>query len=127
MENNYLWFTVMTITNYEQKIAKDLRAIRDNLNLSEIKEIIVPMETYETPTGKKKERSRFSTYFFAKLAVDNNNQPPTWLWHKIRNIRGCVGILQRNGFMIGMDDFELKESLNITDEDIASMEITNLS
>ena len=34
----YLWFTVNTIPNYELKLSRDLAAIRDNRNLSEVKE-----------------------------------------------------------------------------------------
>lgn len=120
-EKNYLWFVVNTIPNYEQKIARDLMAIKHNDNIDEIQEIIVPMVDYETPKGLKKEKPKFPNYFYAKLEVDANNQPPIWLWHRIRNTSGCIGILQRNNYMIGMDDFELKESLDITDEDIKQM------
>lgn len=122
MDNrSYLWFVVTTITNYEQKIAKDLKAIKTNMNLKEVKEIIVPTVKYTTPKGLEKERPKFPNYFYVKLEVDSNNQPPTWLWHKIRNIPGCIGILQRDGYMIGMTDEELKQSLDITDEDIEFM------
>lgn len=121
MDKKYLWFTATTITNYEQKVAKDLKAIKNNRNIEEIKEIIIPMQEYTTKTGIVKEKPKVPNYFYVKLEVDGDNQPPTWVWHLIRNIRGCIGILQRDGYMIGMDDFELKEDLEITDEDIKEM------
>lgn len=121
MEKRYLWFTATTIPNYEQKIARDLKAIKTNRNIEEIKEIIIPMQEYETKTGIKKEKPKVPNYFYIKIEVDDDNQPPTWVWHLIRNTKGCIGLLQRDGYMIGMEDFELKEELEITDEDIALM------
>lgn len=121
MDKKYLWFTATTIPNYEQKIAKDLKAIKTNRNIDEIQEIIVPMIEYTTPKGMVKMKPKFQNYFYIKIEVDNNDQPPTWVWHLIRNTKGCIGLLQRDGFMIGMDDFELKESLEITDEEILKM------
>lgn len=121
MEKKYLWFTATTIPNYEQKIARDLKAIKNNRNIEEIGEIIIPMEEYTTKTGIKKEKPKVPNYFYVKIEVDNDNQPPTWVWHLIRNLKGCIGLLQRDGYMIGMEDFELKEELEITDEDIAFM------
>lgn len=121
MEKKYLWFTATTIPNYEQKIAKDLKAIKINRNIEEIQEIIIPMEEYTTPKGLKKEKPKVPNYFYIKILVDDNNQPPTWVWHLIRNIKGCIGLLQRDGYMIGMDDFELKSELRLTDADIEEM------
>lgn len=121
MEKRYLWFTATTIPNYEQKIAKDLKAIKLNRNIEEIKEIIIPMQEYTTPKGLVKEKPKVPNYFYIKIEVDEDNQPPTWVWHLIRNTKGCIGLLQRDGYMLGMEDFELKEELRITDEDIAAM------
>lgn len=121
MEKRYLWFTATTIPNYEQKIAKDLKTIKIDRNIEEIQEIIIPMEEYTTPKGIIKERPKVPNYFYIKIEVDNDNQPPTAIWHLIRNLKGCIGLLQRDKYMIGMDDFELKEELGITDEDIKVM------
>ena len=121
MEAKYLWFTGTTIPNYEQKIAKDLKAMRNNLNITEIKEIIIPMMKYTTKTGIEKEKPRVPSYFYVKIQVDADNQPPTWIWHKIRNIKGCIGLLQRDGYMLGMTDEELMEDCHITYEEILEM------
>ena len=121
MEKRYLWFTATTIPNYEQKIAKDLKTIKIDRNIEEIQEIIIPMEEYTTPKGVLNERPKVPNYFYIKIEVDNDNQPPTPIWHLIRNLKGCIGLLQRDKYMIGMDDFELKEELGITDEEIKEM------
>ena len=124
MDNNrYLWFTATTIPNYEVKVAEDLKAIRDNDNLFEIREVIVPMEKYTTAKGLEKERPKYPSYFYVKILVDSNDQPPTNIWHRIRNIKGCIGLLQRDKYMIGMDDFDLKGSLDLTDEKIAELAV----
>lgn len=121
MEKRYLWFTGTTTPNYEQKVAKDLKAIKINRNIEEIGEIIIPMVKYTTPKGLEKEKPKIPNYFYVKIQVDDDDQPPTWVWFLIRNLKGCIGLLQRDKYMIGMEDFELKEELGVTEEEIQEM------
>lgn len=121
MEKKSLWFTATTISNYEQKVAKDLSAMKENRNLDEIEKIIVPMEEYTTARGLVKERPKYPSYFYVKIQVDDNNQPSTPIWYIIRNIKGCKGLLNTDGYMSGMTNNEFKEQLNVTDEDIEKM------
>ena len=126
-ERKYLWFTVQTIPNYEQKLARDLAAIRDNRNLSEIQEVYGPVvketrvrknKAGEVTSTKEVVKPKFSQYFFVKLEVDNDNQPAVHIWHTIRNMPGSIGALNTDKYMLGMTDEQMANQLNLPLEEI---------
>lgn len=111
MEQESKWFTINTITNYENTVADAIMKKKETMHLDDIVDVCVPTVKHMTPTGKIKDKNKYPGYFFIKLKIYENDQPSPNIWWILRNIRGSLGILNREKYMISLTDEELTEFL----------------
>lgn len=108
---NPAWYTIVTKTNYEKKVAKDLQmGIKNAAFKDDIIEVVVPIkEVEEVVTGKDgkpqkvtKPEKPFPSYVFVRARMNED------VWRYLRGVTGVSTILSVGGYLSTMSDQEIK-------------------
>jgi len=108
------WYTVSVLSNYEKKIAEQIRTKVEETNLeSEILEVLVPTEeVLEMRRGKKvtTERRFMPGYVLVHMEMSDEG------YHLINSINRVTGFLGPQGRPMPMRDAEVNALLNRVEE-----------
>ena len=108
---NPAWYTVVTKTNYEKKVAKDLQmGIKNAAFKDDIIEVVVPIkEVEEVVTGKNgkpqkvtKAEKPFPSYVFVRARMNED------VWRYLRGVTGVSTILSVGGYLSTMSEQEIR-------------------
>lgn len=87
------WYIIQVVSNHEQKVKEDLER-RDFQKIGEfngIEQVLLPMVSHETKTGKHKRKPMFPGYLFVKVNMTDES------WYIIRNTQYVTGIVGSSG------------------------------
>lgn len=108
------WYSVSVLSNYEKKIAEQIRVAASEAGLEEqIEEVLVPTEeVIEIRRGKKvtAERRFMPGYVLVRMEMTDQG------YHLINNINRVTGFLGQMGRPIPMRDAEVNALLNRVEE-----------
>ena len=112
------WYSVSVLSNYEKKVAEQIRhAVADNGLEDEIEEVLVPTEeVIEVRRGKKvtTERRFMPGYVLVRMEMTDRG------YHLINSINRVTGFLGPQGRPMPMRDSEVNQILNRVEEGEAS-------
>ncbi len=112
VDPNPAWYTVVTKTNYEKKVAKDLQmGIKNAAFKDDIIEVVVPIkEVEETTAGRDgrqekvlKTEKLFPSYIFVKARMNEE------VWRYLRGVTGVSTILSVGGYLSTMSEQEIRK------------------
>lgn len=107
---NPAWYTIVTKTNYEKKVAKDLQLGVKNASFKDdIIEVVVPIreveETVQGRDGKTEKNTKaekpFPSYVFVKARMTEE------VWRYLRGVTGVSTILSVGGYLSTMSEQEM--------------------
>jgi transcriptional antiterminator NusG len=110
-DSNPAWYTIVTKTNYEKKVAKDLQLGVKNASFKDdIIEVVVPIreveETVKDKSGKTekvvKAEKPFPSYIFVKARMTEE------VWRYLRGVTGVSTILSVGGYLTTMSEQEIQ-------------------
>ena len=108
------WYSVSVLSNFEKKIAEQIRqAVADASLQDEIEEVLVPTEeVLEVRRGKKvtTERRFMPGYVLVRMEMTDR------AYHLINSINGVTGFLGPQGRPMPMRDAEVNQILNRVQE-----------
>lgn len=108
------WYSVSVLSNFEKKIAEQIRTAVIEANLQEeIEEVLVPTEeVLEVRRGKKvtSERRFMPGYVLVRMEMSNKG------YHLISSINRVTGFLGPQGKPMPMRDEEVNQILNRVEE-----------
>jgi transcription termination/antitermination protein NusG len=108
------WYSVSVLSNFEKKIAEQIRqAVKDAHLEDEIEEVLVPTEeVLEVRRGKKvtSERRFMPGYVLVRMEMSNRG------YHLINSINRVTGFLGPQGKPMPMRDDEVNAILNRVEE-----------
>lgn len=111
VDPNPAWYTIVTKTNYEKKVAKDLQlGVKNAAFKDDIIEVVVPIrEVEETVQGKDgrqekvlKTEKPYPSYLFVKAKMNED------VWRYLRSVTGVSTILSVGGFLTTMSEQEMR-------------------
>ncbi len=108
------WYSVSVLSNYEKKIAEQIRAKAAEQNLSEqIDEVMVPTEeVIEMRRGKKVQAERRFMPGYVLVHMEMSDET----YHLISSINRVTGFLGPQGRPVPMRDAEVNQLLNRVEE-----------
>ncbi|MEM9395244.1 MAG: transcription termination/antitermination protein NusG [Pseudomonadota bacterium] len=108
------WYSVSVLSNFEKKIAEQIRHAVDEAGLQEeIEEVLVPTEeVIEVRRGKKVTAERRFMPGYVLVRMDMTDQG----YHLINNINRVTGFLGPQGRPMPMRDDEVNQILNRVEE-----------
>lgn len=115
VDPNPAWYTVVTKTNYEKKVAKDLQmGIKNAAFKDDIIEVVVPIkDVEETIPGRdgrqekvQKTEKLFPSYIFVKARMNEE------VWRYLRGVTGVSTILSVGGYLSTMSEQEIRKIKN---------------
>jgi transcriptional antiterminator NusG len=108
------WYSVSVLSNFEKKIAEQIRHAVEEANLQEeIEEVLVPTEeVIEVRRGKKvtAERRFMPGYVLVRMEMTDQG------YHLINSINRVTGFLGPQGRPMPMRDEEVNQILNLVEE-----------
>ncbi|HBQ36356.1 MAG TPA: transcription termination/antitermination protein NusG [Rhodobacteraceae bacterium] len=112
------WYSVSVLSNYEKKIAEQVKVAADEAGLQdEIEEVLVPTEeVIEVRRGKKvtAERRFMPGYILVRMEMSDK------AYHLINSINRVTGFLGPQGRPMPMRDAEVNALLNRVEENAES-------
>ena len=108
------WYSVSVLSNFEKKIAEQIRLAAEEANLQdEIEEVLVPTEeVIEVRRGKKvtAERRFMPGYVLVRMEMTDQG------YHLVTSINRVTGFLGQQGRPMPMRDEEVNQILNRVEE-----------
>ena len=111
------WYIVQSHSNFENKVASQIKEEAEKAKISDkIEEIVVPThEITEVKRGKRIQRKKkyFPGYVLIKSEMDND------LYHLIKNLKRVSGFLGSKGIPVPVSDKEIEKILGQIKDGVA--------
>ena len=111
------WYIVQSHSNFENKVAGQIKEEAEKAKISEkIEEIVVPThDVTEVKRGKRFQRKKkyFPGYVLIKCDMDND------LYHLIKNLKRVSGFLGSKGIPVPVSDKEIEKILGQIKDGVA--------